>query len=237
MAKNIVLLHGWGAGPGKLELLAGALRKLGWAVVIPTLPGLSGSDPGGAWGVGDYAKCVEAKLPRNFRPQGYVVFGHSFGGRVAIKLGAHQVEGLRGIVLCAAGGLSRPWSFKRVVFWVLAKLGKLLMIYPPLAVIYRRLLYGAAGEHDYEKTSGVMRETFKKVVAEILVGDLSKIKVSTLILWGKQDRTVPYHDGVLANQKITKSKLVLVEGQGHRLPYEMPDYLASQINIWFGSLR
>ena len=220
MEKRIVLLHGWEARAGKLEPLADKLRKLGWKVENLELPGFGLPAPKTVWGVGDYADWIKEKAGGEC-----VVFGHSFGGRVAIKLAARGA--IKGVVLCAPGGLSRPGRIKRVLFGMLAKMGRAFGLEK-----YKTVLYKLAREHDYERTSGIMREVFKKVVEEDLNPLVGEIKVPTLVLWGKQDRVVPYIDG----QKFKQAKLVLLDGQGHRLPYELPEEVAKEIDIWTESL-
>ncbi len=220
MEKRIVLLHGWEARAGKLEPLAGELRKLGWKVKNLEMPGFGLPAPKTVWGVGEYADWVKEKVGGDC-----VVFGHSFGGRVAIKMAARGT--VKRVVLCAPGGLSRPDGMKRMLFGALAKVGKTLGLEK-----YKAILYKLAREHDYEKTSGTMREVFKKVVDEDLNPLVGEINVPTLVLWGKQDRVVPYTDA----QKFIQAKVVLIENQGHRLPYELPERVAREINIWMKSL-
>ena len=209
-------MHGWEARAGKLEPLAEELRKLGWKVENLELPGFGLPAPKQVWGVGEYADWVKAKGGGK-----WVVFGHTFGGRVAIKLAARGAVG--GVVLCAPGGLSRPGRTKRALFRVLVKVGRALGLER-----YKAILYKLAREHDYEKTLEIMREVFKKVVEEDLNPLTGEIKVPTLVLWGKQDRVVPYTDG----QKFKRAKLVLFEDQGHKLPYELPGEVAAEIDKW-----
>lgn len=223
MEKRIVLLHGWEARAGKLEPLAEELKKLGWKVENFELPGFGLPAPKQVWGVGEYADWVTKKMGG-----GYVVFGHSFGGRVAIKLAARGA--VRGAVLCAPGGLSRLNGMKRGLFGVLAKVGKIIGLDK-----YKAVLYKLAREHDYERANGIMREIFKKVVDEDLRPEVLKIKIPALVLWGKEDKMVPVSDGEWVKEQIGV-KLVLFDGQGHRLPYELPGKAAKEIDIWTESL-
>lgn len=226
MEKRIVLLPGWGAGGDKLVSLATKLKHRGWQTLIIDLPGFTAPAPAAVWGVDHYADYVQAKIRKHW-PKGAIVFGHSFGGRVAIKLAARHTPGLAGLVLCAPGGLSRPLAFKRWGWAALAKVGKFLGLYR-----WRKLLYRVVGEHDYERSTGVMREVFKKVVGEDLRTQLEKITVPTLILWGQQDRVVPIRDGQSAQARIKNSQLVVFDHAGHTLPYVFPDLVAERINRW-----
>ena len=239
MKKRIILLHGWGGGPEKLEPLAKALWECGWMVRNLTFPGLSGwPAPGEVWGGGEYADDVVRRIPEEWKKGGYVIFGHSFGGRVAIKMAVRRELGLRAIVLCAPGGLSRANLVKRTVFWLMAKAGKAFVVYMPLAEKYKRFLYRLARQHDYERAEGIMRDIFRKVVGELLMPQVEKIVLPTLILWDRSDRVVPYQDGERARVRIKKLKLVLFNRRGgHKLPYFFPEEVAKEIEKWYGHLK
>ena len=126
-------------------------------------------------------------------------------------------------------------SISPFLFTTLAKTGKVLLIIPGLAGEFKKLLYKAAREHDYEKTEGIMRDVFKKVVSEDLKPALKKISVPTLILWGENDKMTPISGASLVGQSIKQSKIRLFKEEGHRLPYNKPRVLAREIDKWFQS--
>jgi len=234
--KRIVLLHGWGAGTEKLTPLLKEFEKRNWQVYLAKLPGFDFSAPKYAWGVDDYSKYINEKAKRIFGNNNFFVFGHSFGGRIAIKMAIINPMLLKGLILCSVGGISRGYKIVRLFFYLLAKTGKIFLIIPPLALIWRKLLYKLAGEHDYEKSQGVMREVFKKVVSEDLKPYVSLINIPTLILWGKLDRVTPVKDAYFINKKVNVSKIIIFNNLGHRLPYEKPEEVAKEIDKWSKSL-
>ena len=234
--KRIVLLHGWGASTNKLDPLGKELHRLGWKVSIPKLPGFDISPPKKPWGIGEYAEYVIKETQKIWERKGFFIFGHSFGGRIAIKLAGINNKQFLGIILCSASGLSRGNLLKRVAFWVLAKAGKILSIVPPIAKIWRKLLYKVAREHDYEKTQGVMKETFKKVISENVRPIIENIEIPTLILWGRQDRMTPISDAYCLKQILPGSKLIIFNNEGHQLPYHKPRKMAEKIDQWTKSL-
>jgi pimeloyl-ACP methyl ester carboxylesterase len=229
--KNIVLLHGWGANSKKLKPLGKELEKLEWRVFIPKLPGFELGVPREIWGIGDYARYVLKKARKYFCKDSFYIFGHSFGGRIAIKM-AVDIPNISGVILCATGGISRGNPFKRAIFFILAKAGKALLIIPPGARFWRKLLYKLAREHDYEKAQGVMREVFKKVISEDLRSSISKIQLPTLVLWGEEDQVTPISDGKFIKSKLPGAKFVSFRGQGHKLPYKKPAEIAQEIEKW-----
>ena len=179
--KNIILLHGWGAETKKFKPLKRQLEKLGWKVLLPELAGFGKPAPREVWGIQDYSEYVFDEAKELFNKSNFFVFGHSFGGGIAIKLASDNSKKLEGVILCAARGISRGNPLKRLIFASIAKAGKMFLITPEIAQSFRKLLYKAAREHDYEKTHGIMREIFKKVISEDLKPLLPKIKVPTLI--------------------------------------------------------
>jgi len=230
--KRMVLVHGWAANTAKLEPLANELVKLGWQVFLPKLPGFDLPDPPEAWGVAEYATYVLDEARRFFPGQSFFFFGHSFGGRLAIKLGATPPENLSGLVLCAAAGVSKVNPLKRYTFLWLAKVGKIILRVLPAAGNVRPWLYKLAREHDYEKTAGVMREVFRKVVAEDLESAAMRITLPALLLWGKRDTLTKLSDAYRLQKAMPQARLVLYENEGHRLPYNQPQELAKEIDTW-----
>lgn len=237
--KNIILLHGWGAGIKKLGPLGDALKKNGWKVLIPELPGFDAPEPPDNWGIDEYTEYVAMCAKIAFAGKPYFVFGHSFGGRIAIALSlrSHKTSSqgpgnLTGVVLCATGGISRGLRVKRIFFQFLAKIGKLLH----LGGLWRALLYKFAREHDYEKSSPKMKEVFKKIVKEDLKTQVPKISLPTLVLWGQKDKITPVSDAYFLADNLQKKDVVVFEDQGHRLPYEMPKEIAKTIEKWAKNL-
>jgi pimeloyl-ACP methyl ester carboxylesterase len=65
---------------------------------------------------------------------------------------------------------------------------------------------------------GVRREVFSP-----LVHHLDRIKIPTLIIWGKQDSIVPVAHAYVASQKIVNSQLSVFERCGHWAQVEYPE--------------
>ena len=229
--KNIVLVHGWGQGSVKLVPLQKELHKRGWQARLVRLPGFELPDPPAAWGVREYADYVESKLPSGWKKAGYVWFGHSFGGRLAVRAAVELKQGLRGIILCAPGGFEARNTLKLAVFKGLASLGRGVVGENELA---RKVLYKLAGVTDYKRTDGVMREVFKKVVGEDLTPLLAAIETPVLILWGDKDRVVPVTGGAFIKDRVQNGRLEIAVGEGHLLPYTKPGWVTERIEEWAG---
>lgn len=225
--KNIVLLHGWGANVKKLKPLSKELERLGWVVQLIKLPGFDLPAPNSDWNLVDYANFVSEKIkfPK------YYLFGHSFGGRIAVKC-ALLDKRIQGIILCAPGGFHRPSSFKRRTFYYLAKFGKMVVGDTSLKGVGRRFIYKLAREHDYEKAQGVMKVVFRNVVTEDLREIVTKINKPALILWGKQDSMLPVAGAQFLGTRLKDAKVVLFDKTGHTLPYDSPEIVAKEVSKW-----
>ena len=60
-----------------------------------------------------------------------------------------------------------------------------------------------------------MRPTFNRVIAQDLRGVLPRIKASTLLIWGTEDRDTPLWMGEVMAKEIPDAALVRLEGCGH----------------------
>ena len=189
----LLLLHGWGADLRSFERIfkdLSAVRK----VVAPDLPGfgLSG-DPTGEWGVGDYADWV-LKFMDALGIDRATVLGHSFGGRIAIKLASSPATAGRvdRLILTGSAGLRRKRSlFGRLRRKVLQFLSRL---FPGLRDRYGRYF----ASRDYLAASPLLRKCLIRVVGEDLAPLLPRITQSTLLVWGAQDTETPLADGISA---------------------------------------
>ncbi len=226
----IILLHGWDASKTKLLPLGKSLKREGWQVFILDLPGFGKSGfPLKAWNLEKYVEFLLKVINRYWQGEKVYLFGHSFGGRIAIKFANLYPERVKGIILCGSAGISRANLVKRKLFLFLTKMGKSLIGENKQL---EKLVYKLAGEGDYQKTSGVMRETFKLIIDEDLGPILPGLKIPVLILWGKKDRMTKYSDALEIKKAVKQSKLISFAGSGHQLPYKKPELLVKKIKEW-----
>lgn len=231
--KNIVLIHGWGSNVQKLQPLSDKLKELGWNVFIPKMPGFDAPIPKESWDVSEFAKYVFNLTKKHFPKQKYYLFGHSFGGMVVTRIyNNHDHNNIEGVVFCATNGVSRPNSLKRIIFLLLAKVGKVFMFFNLSADFWKKILYKFARQHDYEKLNGVTKETFKKVVVEDIKPFVKNFEIPVLILWGQQDKMTKISDAEHLNQIIRHSKLIKFPDEGHKLPYNRTREIAEAIDNW-----
>jgi pimeloyl-ACP methyl ester carboxylesterase len=214
----LLMLHGWGASIDLVWSLAERLAPLGYRIHALDMPGFGQTpNPPVGWSVRDYVNFVLGYLDSQQLERVHL-FGHSFGGRLGLILGADHAARLHKLVLADAAGIrdSAPTSTSlrlksyRVALNTLKTVG-LTAQADQLRGWYTER-YGSA---DYKAATGTLRETFVKVVNEDLRDYASRVKVPTLLFWGDQDTDTPLSQGKLLEQLIPDAGLVIWEGAGH----------------------
>jgi pimeloyl-ACP methyl ester carboxylesterase len=204
---TVVTLHGWMRSGADFHAIVDGLD----AVSIH-LPGFGITPaPGEVWGSARYADAVASAI----EPFGKVVLvGHSFGGRVAVRLAAnypHLVSGLvlTGVPLVRLRAAPKP----KLGFRIVRALAKAKLVRPDVLEAQRRK-YGSA---DYNAANGVMRDILVTVVAETYADDLARIDVPVRMVWGENDSSAPADAGKAASELIADATFRVVPGAGHLL--------------------
>lgn len=231
--QQVLILHGWGGSKQSWQACVNEFDKDKYELFVPDLPGFGANPaPTKSWSVDDYAHYV-SQLMKEYKLEKPVCIAHSFGGRIAIKLASNHKDIFSKLVLVAAAGIKREASFKVRLFAFISKFGKAILNVFGLKMIEkkaRRILHKIAGAHDYSKTEGTMKETFKMVIEEDLTGLLKNINTTTYIIWGDKDSYVPVSDAHIMNTQIAHSKLKVFAGGKHGLHLQMPKELAETIS-------
>ena len=202
---NVIFLHGWGAGKNSFLWLKDYLTnaKLHFA----SLDGFDGTPPPKDVTIADYAKRLRQYIDGNHLQSVFLV-GHSFGGRIAIEYCAYyHVDGL---ILVDSAGIKPKFSFKKSWAVLKYKMTKRLI---KIGLIKKQAL-GKFGSSDYKNASDEMKKVFLSAVNYDQTKLLSKIRVSTLIVWGNEDKETPMYMAKKLNKKIKNSELVVLDG-GH----------------------
>jgi len=217
---TLVFLHGWikDINKEKYQELLNLLSKK-YEVVALDLPGFGKTDtPKKAWNVSDYASFVNDFLSQ-LKIKKCTLAGHSFGGRITIKLSSQQNKKIEKIILIDSAGIER----KSLKVKLISKIASLTPKF------IKNKLMPLLGSKDYVAVDGIMRQIFKNIVNENLESELPKIKVPTLIIWGQEDHTTPLYHAKIMENKIPQSTLVIVPEANHGLPYRQASETAQII--------
>lgn len=228
----ILILHGWNLNAFKFLPLVAELKRKGYKVFCPDLPGFGKSKlPENSWFLSDYVDFVKTFLAKN-KLNKIILIGHSFGGRIGIKFAAENPKLLNALILTGTPGINPVPEVKVRFFLVLAKLGKLIFSLPFLSWardFFRRFLYKAARATDYYNTNDYMLETFRNTVKESLIPHMSQVSIPTLLLWGREDKMVPVDIAYKMNNIIKNSKLVILNDAKHAVPWTHPEDFVSEV--------
>lgn len=211
----IVIFHGWGCNKEMFQFMIDEYKDR-FRVIAFDLPGFGESDePRSAYCTQDYATHM-ADVLRALHIEEPIGIGHSFGGRVLIKM-AKDFR-FKKLILTGSAGIvnKRPLSYYIKVYSY--KTIKRLVQIPLLRVLFNKkfeAMRNKAGSEDYRRASERMRQVLSIVVNEDLREELYLVKVPTLLIWGDQDTATPLEDGKLMEERIPDAGLVVFEGGTH----------------------
>jgi pimeloyl-ACP methyl ester carboxylesterase len=233
--RPVLLLHGWGGRIESMAPLAASLAGQGYCAHTLDLPGFGRSDvppqTPEAWGVAEYAACVLRYLDHaGLKPVRLI--GHSFGGRIAIVIGAEHPAYVTQMVLTDSAGVRAPATAREHV----VRMGSAALRLPGVRALeapLRRLGRRLAGSEDL-KAAGPLEATFRKVVAEDLLPRAARIQAPTLLIWGEQDQDTPLWQGRALEKAIPDAGLVVFQGAGHFAYQERLPEFVRIVHTFFG---
>lgn len=235
----VVILHGWGLSGKTFLPLVESLKKQGYRVYAPDLPGFGASNmPEHPLTLSDYAQFLDEYLKKNHIVQP-ILIGHSFGGRVSLIYNQLYPKSIRALILSGTPGFTPIPKKKLILFITLAKIGGFLFSIPPLNFFQdtvRRWYYYVVGAREFFRAEGAMRETFKRIVREDLVKAMEVVDIPTLLLWGEYDIIVPFSIAERMHQVIAGSELIVIPEADHGVPFKQPELFASYVKRFIDKL-
>ena len=232
----VVLLHGWGGCIASMSPIREMLR-FDHTVVSVDLPGFGESPmPADVWGSEDYARCVGELLARVGVSRVMAVMGHSFGGKVALRMVQYPLVAVESLILVGTPAVRLPPSGKTKRRIALVKRLKHVSRWLPGAAQTAVIKWTSRfGSEDY-RNAGEMRDILVRAVNEDLRGMLASVHVPTLLLWGKNDPAAPLEIGRIMESSIAGSGLVVFAESGH-FPYlDEPQAFAAVTRSFLGSM-
>lgn len=210
---HVIWAHGWGRTHADFLGLAGSLERRAHHTLLD-FPGFGESPrPADDWSTAEYAEALAAwlaGLPR--RKTIYV--GHSFGGRVGLRLAARHPELIDGMVLAGAAGLKPQRSLWRraQIFWRVRAF-KTLKLLERLGVDVsrRKARYGSA---DY-RNAGAMRPIFVKVASEDQTEAAKTVRCPVALYYGSLDTEAAPDIGERLSKLIPNARLRIIPGLDH----------------------
>ena len=194
--KDVALfLHGWGANKEIMKKAFGAYFK-DLRHVYVDMPGFGASSMHGALATKDYAKIMKSFLDElGSSPK--IIFGHSFGGKVATLLNPQYLA-----LLSSAGIVAKK------PLWVRFKIA----LFKFLKLFGLGFLYKFFATKDVKGMSKTMYETLKNVVDEDFSSKFADFGGKAFIFWGEEDKATPLKSGERVSRLIKNSEFHALKG-------------------------
>ena len=194
--KDVALfLHGWGANKEIMKKAFGAYFK-DFRHVYIDMPGFGASSMHGALATKDYAKIMKSFLDElGANPK--IIFGHSFGGKVATLLNPEYLA-----LLSSAGIVAKK------PLWVRFKIA----LFKFLKLFGLGFLYKFFATKDVKGMSKTMYETLKNVVDEDFSSKFADFGGKAFIFWGEEDKATPLKSGERVSRLIKNSEFHALKG-------------------------
>lgn len=235
--KTVVILQGWGTKHQVYDSVAACIYT-SYKVVQFDFPGFGNSDePREAWSVSDYAAFF-IKLMEALHIKRATLIGHSYGGRVIIKLaGSMNVPfEIEKIVLIDSAGVLPKKTTKQKLKVKRYKMLKKIFSFKPIYAICPHLIddwKNRQGSADYKNASPMMKQCMVKAVNEDLTPLFSSIKQEVLLIWGDKDTATPIADAKLMEEQMPNAGLAVIKGAGHFCFLEQPVVFANIMKSYF----
>jgi pimeloyl-ACP methyl ester carboxylesterase len=231
-APAVVLLHGFGSSLETWEPWAQTL-SLNYRVVRFDLPGCGLSEPDRT---GDYGDARSVGLVKDLMDrlgiETAALIGNSMGGRIAWQFAAAFPARTSKLVLISPDGFASP-GFQYGKAPRVPALLHLMKYFLPRALLSMNLaaayadptrLTASVVDRYYELLLApgnreAMLDRMRQSVLEDPVPLLQHIRTSTLLLWGKKDRLIPYGNAADYLASMPNAALVSFADLGH-VPHE-----------------
>ncbi|MBP1744510.1 MAG: tropinesterase [Firmicutes bacterium] len=239
----LILLHGFGDSWKTFGLLLPHIPDSIRAIAL-TMRGHGDSDkPEKGYRTRDFEEDLLLFMDA-LRIEKAVIAGASSGGFTARSFALHNPQRTLGLVLIGAPAELRNNKMARSV-WE-SEISKLT---DPIGPEFLKMFAGTAVSDRIPKEflesmtlenlkvpARVWKESNLGFFEEEFPGELNKIDVPALILWGGKDNVADRVSQVLLSQAIPGSKLVVYEGAGHLLYWDEPSSVAADMAAFIDSV-
>ncbi len=233
----LVFIHGAGGDKTQWYLQQHFFQKLGWKVLILSLPKHGLSNQINEVNISNYANAI-SNLIITLKLEQVTLIGHSMGGAIALQLALNDPNNLvSSLVLIGTG----------------AKLNVAPLFFELLETDFIKFLdlmkeygYNKETKEDIKKkiekiikTCGpdVLLQDFKACSAFDIRDELSNLKIPTLIICGENDIMTPTKYSTYLHEKISNSKLSLIPNAGHYVFLESSNEVNKVIKEFLKKIR
>lgn len=254
----ILLLHGVGTSAREWSwVLPGLARN--HLVYAVDLPGYAGSvEPP------DYAPAFTASFINSFLDavgvERVTVVGNSFGGLTALHLALSEPERVSALVLADSAGFGRAVN-PALAAVTLPGAGDAAKVLSKTPLVASQRAFGRAlllfarpwripprwlkEQYQLAQTPNFMEATLESIRSvvnpagqrEVLLDQLHRLRMPTLVVWGIEDRVIPYWHANVAVARLPKGTLVSIPGCGHLPHVEQASRFVSILDGFLGGTQ
>lgn len=222
----LLILHGAGGSPGWLQYQQALAQR--FRVYVPDHPGFGQSDrPEWIESVPDLA-CFYLWALEELGLSRVRVIGFSMGGWLAAEMAAMCPHIFERLIVVGAAGVKPPQGEITDIFIRSPQEVTAMMFHDPKQAPEYEHLYGrelTAEEQDIQARNREMaaRITWKPYMYDPrLPSLLRRLRLPTLIVWGRQDAIVPLSCAEVYHRGIRGSQVVIIDQCGHAPQVEKP---------------
>ena len=218
-ADVLVVLQGWGTEMSLYDSVAAAVNDR-YRVIQFDLPGFGNSDePREPWNVDAYADFF-CSFMEALGIKKAVLLGHSYGGRVIIKLAAREIIPfeITKIVLVDSAGVMPERSASQKFKVRMYKIKRNFLTSKPVHSMFPEVIdywMSKQGSEDYRNASPMMKKCLVMAVNEDLQHLMPSVKQEVLLVWGDLDMDTPISDAHKMEEKMPNAALVVLKGTDH----------------------
>jgi len=233
---TVLFLHG-AAGASWSPLLAHLCAQC--RVIAPEHPGFGRMQlPEWMMSVGDVAFFyLDVLQALNLREVHLV--GHGLGGWIAAEIAIRSTARLRTLTLMAPAGVAHPDApFDDIFAWSAEELARRQFHDPKLAEEWRQAQAKLDIDIVLQNQTAVARLAWSPRLANLqLPYWLHRIDIPTLLIWGEDDRVIPFAYRETFLREIGQAELFALPKSGHALPIERAKEIAPRLTAFLQGAR
>jgi pimeloyl-ACP methyl ester carboxylesterase len=205
-----------------------------YRVLAPEHPGFGrGTIPDWMLSVGDVAFCyldlLQAMDLRNVH-----LVGHGLGGWIAAELAIRSSARLASLALLAPAGVASETPFDDIFAWTAEEFARRQFHDPELARDWQQAQAKLDIDIVLQNRTALARLAWNpRMHNPQLPYWLHRIDVPTLLVWGEDDRVVPFACHAPFKRAIRQLELIALARSGHALPIESAREIAPRLEAFF----